>query len=230
MYFRKSIRKVIAVFIIPLIFFCGFSILKKCIGIAPPYIAASISVPLQQIARVRNYIADENLQLKDKKIYTKIILPLKEHDYDPYCVDILKIDGKYLECDYIENSLRKDPERFINLYTKWAKEYPIQYIDAFLLLNWKYWYIKAKYKEHGLYFYLYTDNRWDDFFGVPIKMYSLFPKLKSFYNRIFLENSFSCNPIAYSIFSIAHNTWIVIFCFFILFYRIFWFIAFYFFD
>ncbi|MBQ7450705.1 hypothetical protein IJS77_04745 [bacterium] len=221
LYFLKNeIKRIWHLFLIPLIFFLGFTWFKGVVGIYPPTLAASLGIPLQQMARVR-VKNDAVLSLEDKMTYERIITPGKEKVYYPFSADSLKFDGPFLNSNFIDFSLKSNPSRFINLYTKWMTEYPKDYIDAFLLNNYKYWYIKAPYREYKKYphYYLQTKNLWHNFYGVRLKEENFLPKVKEFYNNIFLKNAFYSNPITLALFSFSYNTWFLILCFWILFYK-----------
>ena len=218
-YFRKYIKHSFIVFIVPLVFISLFYLIKLSVGIEPPYISSMLSVPLQQMGRVRIYQSNE-LSSNDINTYKTLVSAKNEYNYDAFCVDYLKMDDlESSKCDYLENSLKENYKQIIPLYFKWAKKYPTVYIDAFLMLNLKYWSVNAIYERYELYYYLYTDNRWDNYFGVPIRMQSLLPKLKNYYDKIFIENYFNKSPLTYFLFSIAWNTWTVFFLMLILFFQ-----------
>ena len=124
-----------------------------------------------------------------------------------------------LHSDFIENSIKKNPTLFIALYLKWAILYPKDYINAFFLQTYGYYYPLAKYKTIAEHFFLLTYNRWENIFGVPIYSYSFIPSLRKFYDSIFLSNSFEKNPISFVLFAMGINFWVIFSGFFILFFK-----------
>lgn len=214
----NNIKKIICMFLIPILLYCGFSVVKKSLGYKPAPIASSISIPLQQMGRVMKEL-DSDLPEEEKNDFINIVGEDHAFNYFPYCVDDLKFDTEMLHSDFIEESIRQNPKRFILLYLKWAKKYPKEYIDAFLVINNNYFYLKNLYSPIGLHYYLYTENRWSDFFGIRIRTKSILPDLKKHYNEIFLNNSFENNIFLKPIFSMPYNTWFIIVGFFILLYK-----------
>ena len=215
---KNNLKKIIIMLFIPIILFLGFSCIKKSVGIRPSPIASTIGIPIQQLGRVIffNY---KKLPEDEIKSYLKIIYPGNALAYNPICADMLKIDTAMLHSNYIEQSLKQDPMNFTSLYLKWAKDYPKEYIDAFLANNYSFWYYFAKYRTLDLHFYLYTYNRWEDIFGVKIKQFCLNKPIRIIYDNIFMRASFVNNPISFLLFSIGVNTWVIITGFLILLYK-----------
>ena len=211
-------KKAFVCFLIPIIFYFSFGLVKKAFNIKPAPIASSIAIPLQQTARVRKY-QDKNLSETDKKAFRLIVSKEKELAYFPYNVDAVKIDTEMLHSDFIENSIKKNPTLFVALYLKWAILYPKDYINAFFLQTYGYYYPLAKYKTIAEHFFLLTYNRWDNIFGVPVYSYSFIPNLRKFYDSIFLSNSFEKNPISFVLFAMGINFWVIFSSFFILFFK-----------
>ncbi len=214
----RKYKKAFICFLIPILFYFSFSCIKKSFNIKPPPIASSIAIPLQQMARVRKF-HDKNLSNLDKKAFRLIVSKDKELKYFPYSVDTVKIDNEMLHSDFIENSIRKNPKLFISLYLKWMILYPKDYINAFFLQTYAYYYPIGKYKTIAEHFFILTYNRWENIFGVPIYSYCFNPNLRKLYDSIFLFNSFEKNPITFILFAMGVNFWIIVSGFFILFYK-----------
>ena len=214
----KNFKKAFICFLTPILFYFSFGIIKKSFNIKPPPIASSIAIPLQQMARVRKF-QNKNLSELDKKAFRLIVSKDKELKYFPYNVDTIKIDNEMLHSDFIENSIKNNPILFISLYLKWMILYPKDYINAFFLQTYSYYYPIGKYKTIAEHFFILTYNRWDNIFGVPIYSYCFNPFLRKFYDSIFLFNSFEKNPISFILFAMGINFWIITSGFFILFYK-----------
>ena len=226
--FKEDNKKVIILFLMPILLFSFFLFVKKNHGIKRPSIATIISTPLQQMGRVRLKY-NEILPEEEKTAFQNIVSKDCELKYNPYIVDPLKIDNNKIQMqnsDFIENSIEKNPENFLNLYFKWAKKYPKDYINAFLLTNYTYWYPNAKYSKiyrysNGALFTLFVnnENEFDIIANTKIGRKNLNPILKFYYDLLFKNNNFENNKFLFFIFSYAWNLWILIFCSFILAYK-----------
>ena len=214
----KKYKKAFVCFLVPVLFYFSFGLIKKSFNIKPPPIASSVAIPLQQMARVRKY-QDKNLSELDKKAFRLIVSKDKELKYFPYNVDTVKIDNEMLHSDFIEHSIRNNPKLFISLYLKWMILYPKDYINAFFLQTYAYYYPIGKYRTIAEHFFILTYNRWENIFGVPIYSYCFNPILRKFYDSIFLFNSFEKNLISFILFAMGVNFWIIVSGFFIMFYK-----------
>ena len=219
-YFRKDIKKVLPIFLTPVLFILVFSIIKVHVGLEPPSSASALAVPLQQMARVRQNQA-QFLSEEEKEQYVSIVSKEKEEVYDFWSVDAIKLDDYEIQrSDYIEKALKTNLIGIIKLYAKWGIRYPIDYIDAFLLNTYKYWYVEASWKATGYpHSYLATHQWYTDYYGVELEEYSLLPKLQYWYDMLLARNSFYLLPVANAMFAIAYNTWFIILGFVLLFYR-----------
>ena len=209
--------KLISILIIPLLIYNGFCITKGHFNVKSPRFASAMNIPIQQMGRVRLFY-DNEISEDDKILFEYFVHPDRALEYNPFLSDILLVDYN-MRYDYIENAMAKNSKQFFDLYLKWAKQHPKEYIDAFLNMNYGYWYICAKYRIVYLHYYLYTKNRWDDFYGIKISMHSLNKGLQKFYDGIFIEKSFEKNPISFIMFSLSINTWFIILGLFILAYK-----------
>ena len=214
----KKYKKAFICFLIPVLFYFSFSSAKNLLNIKSPPIASYLSIPLQQMGRVRMY-QDKKLSNLDKKAFEMIVSKQKAFSYFPYCVDTIKIDTSMLHSDFIEKSIKSNPKLFIALYLKWAILYPKDYINAFFLQNYSYYYPFGKYKTIAEHFFLLTYNRWNNIFGVPVYSYCFIPQLRKLYDSVFLFNSFEKNPITFILFSMGMNFWILASGFFVLFFK-----------
>jgi len=114
-------------------------------------------------------------------------------------------------CDFIQNSIKINPKRFINLYLKWGKEYPHEYMKAFVLNTHLSWYPYANHSAIGQFNYIWTKHFYrKSFWGTEIKSSeSLIPPLKKLYDKIFMEMRFEENLFLKVMFSLGWNFWIV---------------------
>ena len=92
----------------------------------------SISVPIQQISYVIKYknIDDNDKKFLDNIIYTDTIREL----YDPYMVD--KIKWNHMFNSYYLNNHRQE---FNNIWFKYLKRYPKEYLKAYILNTYSLW-------------------------------------------------------------------------------------------
>ncbi|MBQ4646920.1 MAG: hypothetical protein IJB79_06195 [Candidatus Gastranaerophilales bacterium] len=213
---KKYIKKSLIIFLTPIVLFSFYGLIKKTAGIKPAPIASSIGIPLQQMGRVRKFA--KNLDIKDIETYKNLVSKEKELAYFPYNVDTIKIDSDLLHSNHIENALKK-PLPYINLWLKWGIQHPKIYTDAFLLNNYTYWYPNMNFITISLHYFFYTQNRWDEIYGIGIEQKSFAPKIKKLYDEIFLNNKFEQYPIISNFFSISSILWLNILCFFILLYK-----------
>ncbi len=214
---KTKFVKLVLLLLIPILFFFGFNTGKEYFNVKAPRFVSSLNIPMQQMGRVRLF-QDNILSKEDKEIFCYFVEPSQVLEYNPYIADYMLVD-ELMSYDYIENAMKQKSKQYWDLYLKWAKLYPKDYVDAFLNMNYGYWYFAAKYRIVDLHYYLYTENRWNNFFGIKISMHSLNKPLQEFYNNIFIGNSFEKNPITFMMFGIGVNTWFILFCLFVLAYK-----------
>lgn len=211
-------KKTIAYLLIPVVFYVSFGFIKKAYNIKPAPIASSIGIPLQQTGRVRKY-HDSELSYQDKMDFRNIVSKEKELEYFPYLVDCIKIDSSMLHSDFIEQSIRNNPLRAVKLYLKWAKLYPKDYVDAFLMHSLRYWYPFCSYQIYSEHYFIDTIHHWDNIYGVDIIPKCFNHPLKKKFDSIFLNNSFEKNPITYILYNMAFNLWFLILGYLMLLYQ-----------
>lgn len=213
---KKYLKRTLVLFLTPLILFSGYNHFKKNIGVTPPQIAAAMGIPLQQMGRVRMYI--KNLEENDIQTYRNLVSKEKELEYFPYNVDFIKLDGPMMQCNHIENAM-KNPAPYIKLWLKWGMQHPKTYVDAFLLNNYAYWFPNMNFYTMSLHYFFYTENRWDNIFGVEVQQINYIPFIKNIYDNIFLKCEFEKYPIISNMFSMSFILWINILCFFAILYK-----------
>lgn len=213
---KKYIIKAFIVFITPIFLFSIYGSLKTCLGVKKPTYSSAIGIPLQQMGRVRKYI--KNLDSKDIETYRSLVSKEKELAYFPYNVDAIKIDDDLMHSNHIEKAF-KNPKPYIDLWIKWGLKYPKVYTDAFLINNYTFWYPNMNYMTFGLHYFFYTQNRWENIYGIEVEQRNYIPSIKKLYDALFLECQFENYPIISSIFSISFALWLNIVCFFILLYK-----------
>lgn len=101
----------------------------------------SLSVPLQQLARVASYHRDE----MPDELYEEFILYVQESDialYNPYNSDAIKNNAN-------EQLLRSNFGNFLKLWLKVGLQFPDEYLESFFTNTMGYWYLGDTYYQIG---------------------------------------------------------------------------------
>lgn len=173
---------------------------SKIDGVANGGIEESLSVPIQQIARVgKVYIG----QLPEEE--TAILDEIIPHDYwwwyKDNNVDLVK-------SVFDEDAFDADPMRYIRVYLTWARRYSKEFLNAALILDFETWYpdtVFDGYIEEGQTGTLYYTPG-NDITG----NHSLFPALYDLQCRWSREISFSKVPFVCLLFSPAFAFYILL--------------------
>ena len=163
-----------------------------------------LSVPYQQIANVYSYEADQLSPSTKSQIET--ILP-NVSSYNKHKSDEVKGSG----------TAHNDWKGFIKLYLSLFFDYPIHYIEGFLLNTQGYWYIDDISFSQMYGFgpgsrlgYMPTDPHE----GFDVYHISHFKALENLYEALFSSNLYQCIPVLAVLLSPAFYFWIVIYSFF----------------
>ncbi len=156
----------------------------------------TLSVPLQQVSRVfhlHNQELDCGAELVAFVPYAYFALP---HLSDP-----------------IKSTANVDAENLPDFFKLWASllvQYPVEYLDAFLLQNLGFWYLDdlSHSEIYGVglekgqgYVSTYISE------GFSVERRSLLPSLESFYDRLFTQNEYLTVPFLSFFFSPSFFLW-----------------------
>ncbi len=224
---RQKFGKALFLLLIPVFLLLGFNVIKSFAGIKPSPVASSVGILLQQMGRVR-IIEQDKLSDDDKQLFRNLVSEKNELAYNPVFVDRMKINDYSLEemqySYHLENSIKNSRDEFINLYLKWFKLYPKDYIDAFLITNHNLWSLCAKPSDvvriaptaSNLYILTFVA---DKMYGMPVGIKSYNKPLQVFCDKFIALYGFENNLFTLILFSIAVNTWLFLFCLIILLYE-----------
>lgn len=109
-------------------------------GVIQPDFVESLSIPLQQVARV---IADGHaLTEEDRTLLGQIMdVSLIPEEYDKNCSDNMKRLIRKGDQDYMSAHL----DEYASLWLRLMREYPLEYYQAFVDQTWGYWYPEGEY-------------------------------------------------------------------------------------
>lgn len=160
-----------------------------------------VSMPSQQLGRVYALHHDELPASVEIEYYLPTV-----QNYNPHTADPIK-----------SVAVVNRPSRmwgFIKLWGRIGLQYPIEYIDAFLLTTQGYWWLDdtahaAIYGEglEGRQGYLLTDTKP----GFGVTHISLFPALETLLERLFSNNEYQRVPVLSLLFAPALYVWLALF-------------------
>lgn len=160
-----------------------------------------VSIPSQQMARVYNLYRDEYPPSVEIEAY----LPTAAY-YSPYTADAVKTFAEIKQPGQLWG--------FIKLWGKVGLQYPIEYLDAFLLTMQGYWWLDdtahARIYGEGLESrqgYLLTDTKE----GFGVNHISLLLPLETLYEKLFSANEYQSIPILSLLFSPGLYLWLAAF-------------------
>lgn len=136
---RKMWKRLLCVFLIAAMMVSGYHhLLFDVLGINKSRAAESLSVPLQQIARVAHY--GEVLESEEGQVLREVFPEFESLDekYDPGLSDNVK-DA------FISEKFTENPWRYIKAWASLGIKYPVTYIEAFLMQCYGYWYPDVTY-------------------------------------------------------------------------------------
>lgn len=164
----------------------------------------ALSIPIQQMARVKNLYGDI-LDSEDKVAVDALIDDEAAAKYDAHLADPVK-----------ERISMKQPALFVKTWIKLGLKYPGTYIDAWLYTTEGAWYIRDKscnriYGEGAPtgFGYLSTDIR-NMPEGFEVYNETKIPWLRDFFERIVSDNAFENIPVLRLLFAPALYFWIFV--------------------
>ena len=136
-FYRKSIKKLLPITMIPVIFYLLYTgPVFKILNIKKGSVREALSIPLQQFVRVLKDRGDELTDKQKQSIYN--FLPQKNivDLYNPTLSDPVKacFDDEYFSNNKFE---------FITTWAGLVFGYPVEVVEAFLCNNYGYWYPEA---------------------------------------------------------------------------------------
>ena len=201
---KKYYKKVMFLFFIPIIFcYLITNGLYNYLGFVKGGSCEMLSIPIQQISYVI-YKHDDEIPKKMKKEISNFLgYYLVSDSYNPRFADPMK--GTFKNQYYDANK-----QEFYKIYFNLFKQYPTNYVSAFLSLNLPYWYIDAdvidKYSKRK---YIETDMRIGD--NYKIKRESKIPSLLKIYKSVEDYSLFEKIPFVSLLFSLSFPIWFIIF-------------------
>jgi len=181
------------------------AVLKASLGAESGSPREALSIPIQQMARVKVLHSDE-LSGELKQNLNALIDDEWAPKYDEHLADPIK-----------ERISMKQPKLFVLTWIKLGLKYPADYLDAWLLTVEGSFFIKDTscnriYGEGQItgFGYLSTDIR-NMPEGFEVKADSKSPMLKAFLEKLVSDNSFEKNPVFRLLFAPALYIWIVLF-------------------
>ena len=139
---RKQIGRWCCVFAAVLLLMLGYRGLMNGMGVVKGRSAEMLSVPLQQIARVAARSGADELESEEFAVLREVFPePEKLGElYAPTISDPIKREGVF-ESEVFD----ADPGRYAKAWLKLGLRHPVTYLEAFLLLNYGYWYPDVNY-------------------------------------------------------------------------------------
>ena len=208
---RKNWKRLLVFLLIPIILYYSInSGLYPKLGIEEGDKKEALSVPIQQIASVINR-RDETLTDGKKEIINKFLsYDTALNRYNPRWADPVK---DTINKDYFEENL----DEFRDLWFELLKEYPIDYVSAFLSLNISYWYFDSNTNGEYARIYiedmLWTNNYYEN------QRDSKAPKLLEKYQKVATFEAFEKIPLVSNIFSITLPFWLMMLTMCVLLYK-----------
>lgn len=161
----------------------------------------SMSVPLQQLARVAAYRRDE----LDEAYYQEMLLYWRngfETSYNPYLSDPIKNDVN-------EDLLKSNRLNFYKLWAKVGLKFPGEYIESFLTNTMGYWYMgdTAHFMATGDGLAVYHTMIG---MGEEIDKHNYFPPVGWLFNPLFLYGKYRTTPILGFLFRSSTYFWLLV--------------------
>jgi hypothetical protein len=200
--FKMHRKRIAILFLLPIIsYFLITNVVFSALGIQEGNSREMLSVPIQQISNVmateHDDFSEELIEEVDRFIPYRTI-----NYYNPRFADPVKLTFKSEE--FNENKLD-----FIKLWWRLLKEYPDNYISAFLNLNIPYWYIDASVvDEHSNREYIETRNHISEEYEIELD--SKMPGLYQIYERVAYGGLDNIIGISY-LFSLSLPIWVMLF-------------------
>ena len=166
-----------------------------------------LTVPIQQLARVHQLWGDE-LDEEDKTVLYEILPKEALENYAPKLSDGVKFS-------FHNGNYNADSTRYQKLWWKLACEYPQEYLNAWFMTSYGFWYPDAVidvYRGNSGFTFVYEDS---SYFGYEVEQpgerESKLPLLDEFYRKLSLEITQQKIPVISMLFSPGFLFWIFVF-------------------
>lgn len=203
--YRRSWRKwLTTVFSAFLIFGTVTGGMKAVLHYSETEVAEMLCVPMQQLARVYNYVRDSFL-MEEQETMFELIPQMILEQYNPKLAD----DIKY---NFLEDNFKSDPGKYFSLWFRKGLQYLDVYANSFLENTYDYWYpdavldgytgkrvIEGVYYGESSYFAFETE--------MPGTRRHLLPWLERFYEKLSLEIYQQKLPVISMLFSVGFWHW-----------------------
>ena len=171
-------------------------------------IVVMLNVPLQQMARVGYYHADE----LDSDIKEELYHFVPENAVKQYGPNISDGVNKYIDDTFI----KEEPFRFFRIYIKLGLNWPREYLDAFACLTQGFWYIDDT--SHAYIYGVGMESRLGYMLtnyksmpeGYEVTHMSYFPQLEYLLEKLFSDNKYLKVPILSVLFAPAFWEWMLV--------------------
>ena len=222
--YKKYYKYMLVIFACPLlIFYTINNPIYHALGIAEGNKREMLSVPIQQIG----YVVKHHEKDIDKKTLDNVSKYIRIDDIKNY-YNIRFADP--MKNGFFTGAYEKDSKTFFKTWFKLFREYPKDYLNAFLELNIPYWFIDAKgvdpyadrvYLEDGLVFdgkaqrYEVRRSSFRSAIKLPVKWKKGYNFYHNFANYKYIKNT----PILKTVFSLASPFAFMVFTIFVLIYK-----------
>ncbi len=166
-----------------------------------------LTVPIQQLARVYTLHEDE-LVAEDKAILFEILPKEALERYTPKLSDAVKFS-------FHNGNYNADRVRYQKLWFKLGQKYPLEYLDAWFMTSYGFWYPDAVidvYRGNSAFTFIYEDS---SYFGYEVEQpgvrESKIPLLDELYRKLSLEITQQKIPVLSMLFSPGFLFWIFIY-------------------
>lgn len=130
-------KRLLVAFISSMILVFGYRfILFDVVGVPKSSSGETLSVPLQQIARVARECPEE-LASEEFEVFDEFFSDVEALGdlYDPVCADPVKAPAVFSS-----ETFRDNTKKFLKCWLRLGLRHPREYLDAFLMQNYGYWY------------------------------------------------------------------------------------------
>lgn len=202
---KTYLALIVVILITPFLYKIYTGPVFSALGIAQTEAREALSVPIQQLQRVAVTRAEEltGAQTEQMKYYIDDLEWMENPpcEYDPFCADYAK------SCFYSEH-YSKDPFAFWKFYLQIGKQFPKEYVAAFLSNSLGYWY-------PGYYGFSYVmyDNYPPEEFVEPLERKSILDSefLKKYYQSVCISDFWRKTPVLRLFFVPGFTLWFLLY-------------------